>query len=195
MNRAHCSFQFDIIYCKHTKVVKVSIALIYFSRHPTYIVKRLRELVQCFRVRVLIVLVDTTVPTATAADSAADEAEETPLQELNRLCFQYGVTLLLAWSNLEAARYLETFKAYEKKSTASIQEKTEVEFIPKVSKLLSSHVPGLNKTDALSLLHSFGNLQSLSKASQEELTLVPGIGEIKGQRLFRLFNTPFTADS
>ena len=50
------------------------------------------------------------------------------LQELNHFCFLNDLTLLLAWSREEAARYIETLKAYEKKSPESIQERVEKEF-------------------------------------------------------------------
>ena len=53
-----------------------------------------------FKLRVLLVLVD-------------DEHNLQALQELNKLAFAHGYTLILAWSNLECARYLETLKFYD----------------------------------------------------------------------------------
>ena len=53
-----------------------------------------------FKLRVLLVLVD-------------DEHNLQSLLELNKLAFSNGYTLILAWSNLECARYLETLKFYE----------------------------------------------------------------------------------
>ena len=42
---------------------------------------------------------------------------------LNKLCVVNDASLVLAWSELEAARYLETFKAYEGKDASSIQKR------------------------------------------------------------------------
>ena len=53
-----------------------------------------------FKLRVLLVLVD-------------DEHNLQALQELNKLAFAHSYTLILAWSNIECARYLETLKFYE----------------------------------------------------------------------------------
>jgi Binding domain of DNA repair protein Ercc1 (rad10/Swi10) len=62
------------------------------------------------RLRLLLCLVDT-------------EDNVKLLLELNKLAVVKGFTLLLAWTWQEAARYLETFKAYENKPPTSIQEK------------------------------------------------------------------------
>ena len=80
-----------------------------------YVKRRVGELGRAFDLRVLLVLVD------------ADDNVKS-LQELNRFCFLNDFTLILAWSREEAARYIETLKAYEKKSPESIQEKVEKDF-------------------------------------------------------------------
>jgi DNA excision repair protein ERCC-1 len=65
------------------------------------------------RLRLLLCLVDT-------------EDNVKLLLELNKLAVVKGFTLLLAWTWQEAARYLETFKAYENKPPTSIQEKVRI---------------------------------------------------------------------
>jgi Binding domain of DNA repair protein Ercc1 (rad10/Swi10) len=65
------------------------------------------------RLRLLLCLVDT-------------EDNVKLLLELNKLAVVKGFTLLLAWTWQEAARYLETFKAYENKPPTSIQEKVSI---------------------------------------------------------------------
>lgn len=74
------------------------------------------------------------------------------------LCAQF--TFLLSWSNLEAARYLETLKAYENKPTASIQERVEDDFLPQVTKVMKN-IPSVNKTDVLTLLQGFQNIKGI----------------------------------
>jgi DNA uptake protein ComE-like DNA-binding protein len=130
-----------------------------------------------FRLRVLLVFVD-------------DENNIPTLQELNKIAFACDFTLILAWSNAECARYLETFKAYETKPPTSIQEKVETEFLPKVTSVLGN-IRSVNKTDAVTLLSNFGNLMNVFNATEQELMLCPGIGEKKVKRLFKTLHEPF----
>ena len=111
--------------------------------------------------------------------------------ELNNSCFQSGFTLLCAFSEIECARYIETFKAYENKSTTSIQEKAEVDFLPQVTKFLTTNIPGLNKTDVITLLETYGDVATLSRQSEHDLLLIPGIGDTKAKRIYKLFHSPF----
>jgi DNA excision repair protein ERCC-1 len=111
-----------------------------------------------------------------------DENNLPALQELNRIAFMHEYTLIQAWSNIECARYIETFKAYEGKSAASIQERVENEFLPKVTGILTT-VRSVNRTDAVTLLDMFGSLRGISRASQEDL--------LKGQRIYEAFHEPF----
>lgn len=119
-----------------------------------------------------------------------DENNLPALQELNRIAFMHEYTLIQAWSNIECARYIETFKAYEGKSAASIQERVENEFLPKVTGILTT-VRSVNRTDAVTLLDMFGSLRGISRASQEDLLQCPGVGDKKGQRIYEAFHEPF----
>ncbi len=49
----------------------------------------------------------------------------------------------------------------------------------------------MNKTDAQTLLHAFGSLESIINASNEQLCVCPGLGSLKAQRLYQSFNQPF----
>ncbi len=49
------------------------------------------------------------------------EANQQPLAELMHAAIIMDYTLILAWSFAEAARYIETFKAYEKKGATLIK--------------------------------------------------------------------------
>ena len=131
-----------------------------------------------FRLRVLLVFVD-------------DENNQTTLQELNKIAFACDFTLILAWSNAECARYIETFKAYEGKSAVSIQEKVETEFLPKLTSVLTNNIRSVNKTDVVTLLSMFGSFSGICQASEEELVQCPGIGDKKVKRLFRTLHEPF----
>jgi NAD-dependent DNA ligase len=133
-----------------------------------------------YRSRILLVLVD-------------DETLLTSLQDLNRIAFSTNFTLICTWSNIECARYLETFKSYENKSSSSIQSKEETEFIPRLNKVLTN-VRSINKSDVTTLLDVFGNLSNICNAEEQQLVLCPGLGEKKVKRLFQALHEPFIAN-
>lgn len=122
-----------------------------------------------------------------------DESNLATLQELNKISFSCDFTLILAWSNAECARYLETFKAYEGKSAASIQEKVETEFLPKLTSVLTN-IRSVNKTDVITLMDVFGSFGTVCRATEQELVHCPGIGEKKVKRLFHTLHEPFLPD-
>ncbi|KAF1331332.1 DNA excision repair protein ercc-1, partial [Globisporangium splendens] len=115
---------------------------------------------------------------------------EIALREINRVALLSQFTLILAWSWLEAARYLETLKAYENKSATLIKEKVEAEFLPKANDVLTS-IRSVNKTDVVTLLSTFGTVGGLMNASMEELSLCPGVGAKKVRQLLETFQEPF----
>lgn len=142
-----------------------------------HISRRIDEVGRSYRLRVLLVLMD-------------DENCLTALQDLNRIAFSQSFTLILSSSNAECGRYLETLKSYENKPSASIQEKEETEFLPRLTKTLTS-VRSVNKTDVLTLLDVFGSFSGICRASSEQLVLCPGIGEKKVKRLHQALHQPF----
>jgi len=52
-------------------------------------------------------------------------------------------------------------------------------------------VKGINKTDVVSLSSTFGSLANMATASKEDLSLLPGFGPLKAQRLHDLIQQPF----
>ena len=76
------------------------LSLQYHLLKPFHCERRLKDVGRHGRQRVLLVLADDN-------DSAGTTKS---LLEINKLCFAHEVTCLLAWSELECARYLETFK-------------------------------------------------------------------------------------
>lgn len=115
---------------------------------------------------------------------------EIALREINRVALLSQFTLILAWSWIEAARYLETFKAYENKSATLIKEKIEADFLPKANDVLTS-IRSVNKTDVVTLLSTFGTVRGLMNTSMEELSLCPGVGAKKVRHLLETFQEPF----
>ncbi|GLE11810.1 hypothetical protein PINS_up024504 [Pythium insidiosum] len=119
------------------------------------------------------------------------EDNETALREINRITLLSQFTLILSWSWLEAARYIETLKAYENKAATLIKEKVDTDFLAQANDVLTT-VRSVNKTDVVTLLSTFGSMQGVFSASLEELSLCPGIGAKKVRQLLETFNEPFT---
>ena len=151
----------------------------YHNLHPNYIHRRIAELRSDFDLRILLCLVDV-------------EDNASILLLLNKICCINNMTLILAWSEEEAARYLETFKAFEGKDASLIQKKKEVTFAEQVADTLGC-IRSVNKTDAATLISQFGNLKRVMTASIDDVLAAPGIGEKKARRLHEAFNKPFSS--
>jgi DNA excision repair protein ERCC-1 len=159
----------------------------YHNLYPQYIHRRIAELRTDFTLRILLVLVDL-------------EDNANLLLYLNKLCVVHSLTLVLSWSEEEAARYLETYKALDGKDTAALLQKKEstqftdqvIDFFTATSR--SGGGTSVNKTDSLQLLAHFSSIRSVAAASQDELGLVPGIGPIKCQRLHDALHKPFVSN-
>lgn len=150
----------------------------YHQLYPHYVHRRLAELKTDFKVRVLLLLVDV-------------EDNANALLYLNKLSVTNNVTLVLAWTEQEAARYLETYKALNGKDASIIQRKEANNYVDQVSEFLTGSKP-VNKTDSTNLLSHFSNVQAIIAASKDELALCPGLGQVKVQKLHDAFHKPFS---
>ncbi|XP_067670741.1 DNA excision repair protein ERCC-1-like [Haliotis asinina] len=153
------------------------LSLRYHQLNPEYIHKRLKLLGKSFDLRVLLVQVDIKDP-------------HHLLKDLAKMCILADCTLMLAFSPEEAGRYLETYKVYENKPPEAIMEKTDNNFMAKMTDCLTT-VKSVNKTDCMTLMSTFGSLEKVMKAGREELSLCPGFGPQKAQRLHDVFHQPF----
>lgn len=154
------------------------LSLKYHTLNPNYIHERLKQLgTKTYNLRVLLVQVDVQEP-------------HHALKQLMRICILAELTLMLAWSPEEAGRILEVYKAFENKPPDMIMEKSNPDPHSKIVDTLTT-VKAVNKTDAVTLMTTFGSLEKLAKASVEDLTLCPGFGPQKAQRLHKVLNMPF----
>ncbi|CAN0188413.1 unnamed protein product [Ectocarpus sp. 4 AP-2014] len=158
------------------KTCAVFISLRYHLLYPHYLIQRIKELSGHFTLRVLLCHVDV-------------DDSETPLLEINKMAVFNDFTLVLAWSLQEAARYLETYKAYEHKSADSIQEKVDDDFLGKLQDCFGV-VRSVNKSDVLTLASNFGSLKAVCDATAGELSLCPGLGEKKVARIHEALHEP-----
>ncbi|XP_063814515.1 DNA excision repair protein ERCC-1 isoform X2 [Pseudophryne corroboree] len=153
------------------------LSLRYHNLNPEYIHTRLRTLGQSYALRILLVQVDVKDP-------------HFSLKELAKIGILADCTLILSWSPDEAARYLETYKCYEQKPADALKERTESDFMSRVTDCLTT-VKSVNKTDSCTLLTTFGTVADLANASREDLSLCPGLGPQKAKRLFDTLHEPF----
>lgn len=148
----------------------IFLSLRYHRLHPTYIYDRIRSLGDHYLLRILLVQVD-------------QPAVEKSLRELTRLCMSMRLTMLVAWSPEEAARYLETLKAFERKPADLIKERLSEDHVERMQEVLT-RIKTVNKTDAMTLISNVGSFADLAKLDREALASMPGFGPQKVNALF-----------
>lgn len=157
------------------------LSLQYHAMYPEYIYARIRDLGRAYTLRVLLLLVD--VP----------EGQHS-INELSKIAVVNELTLMLAWSHEEAARYLETYKTYENKPPDQLQSRHSEDYLTQLTTCLTT-VRAVNKTDVVTLVTTFGSLAHVANAGMDELRLCPGMGDLKAQRLQAVFTEPFIIDA
>lgn len=161
----------------------VFLSLKYHNLYPNYIYEKIKSIGQGYSLKVLILLIDIAEP-------------RVPLKELTKFCIHVNATLMSCWSFEEAARYVESYKIYRYKSPEMLMPKqlannkgTEGSY-ECVAEAISS-VKRITRTDAVSLISTFGTLEKIARTSTEGLSVVPGLGPQKAEHLHRLFRKPF----
>jgi len=157
--------------------IALFLSLRYFTLQPKYIHERLDKLGTGSKLKVLLVLIDQKDP-------------HHALNKLMRISILTDLTLMLAWNSTEAAKILETYKLYENKPADMIKEKSGTEVHEKIIEALTS-VKSISKTDASTLIGTFGTLDKIIKASEDDLSLCPGFGPQKAQRLRKVLKESF----
>lgn len=153
------------------------LSLKYHRLHPEYIYNRIRDLKGQYNLRVVLTMVDI-------------ETHEEPLKELSKTSLINNVTIILCWSAQECGRYLELFKSFENAAPTSIRTHQSTSYSDRIEEFIT--VPrGINKTDAMSLVSSFGSIRTAVNASPEEILMVAGWGEKKVQRWCNTVREPF----
>ncbi|KAJ2951901.1 hypothetical protein O0L34_g4152 [Tuta absoluta] len=149
----------------------------YHNMNPDYINNRLKELGKKYDLRVLLVQIDLKDP-------------HQPLKSLTRICLLTDMTLMLAWSSEEAAKVIENYKIYENKPPDKIMERIENDPHQKIINALTS-VRSVNKTDAMTLITTFGTLANIIQASESRLAECPGFGPTKAKKFYTALHQPF----
>ncbi|XP_045597820.1 DNA excision repair protein ERCC-1 isoform X2 [Procambarus clarkii] len=153
------------------------LSLRYHNLNPNYVHDRLKQLGRQYELRVLLVLVDVKDP-------------HHELKQLTKICVMADMTLMLAWNQEEAGRIIEVYKIFEHKPPDLIMEKQDANPYSMLIDSLTS-IKSINRTDAMTLLSNFGSLEKIVQASEDELSMCPGLGPQKASRLYKILHQPF----
>ncbi|KAK4241745.1 restriction endonuclease type II-like protein [Achaetomium macrosporum] len=155
------------------------LSLKYHRLHPEYIYTRIRNLQGKYNLRILLTLVD--IPN-----------HEDALRELSKTSVVNNVTVILAWSAAEAARYLELYKSYEHAGFSAIRGQQATGYAERLVEFVT--VPrNINKADAVALVSTFGSLRHAVNADPEQVAVVGGWGEKKVKAWCKAVEEPFRA--
>ncbi|RAO64056.1 uncharacterized protein BHQ10_000068 [Talaromyces amestolkiae] len=157
------------------------LSLKYHRLHPEYIYSRIRLLAGKYNLRIVLVMVD--IP----------NHEET-LKELSKTSIVNNVTLILCWSAPEAAHYLELFKSSENAQPTAIRSQQAQSYRESVIEFITAP-RSVNKSDAASLMSTFGSLQAAVNAQPEQISAVPGWGEKKVRQWSSAVREDFRVES
>ncbi|KAE8132317.1 restriction endonuclease type II-like protein [Aspergillus pseudotamarii] len=141
------------------------LSLKYHRLHPEYIYSRIRLLAGKYLLRILLIMVD--IPN-----------HEDSLKELSKTSIINNLTLTLCWSAPEAAHYLELFKSSENSQPTAIRTQQAQSYKESLVEFVTAP-RSINKSDAASLISTFGSLQNAINAQPEQISAVPGWGEKK----------------
>ncbi|KAJ5176407.1 Mating-type switching protein swi10 [Penicillium canariense] len=144
------------------------LSLKYHRLHPEYIYSRLRLLAGKYNLRIVLVMVD--IPN-----------HEDSLKELSKTSIINNLTLMLCWSAPEAAHYLELYKSSEHAQPTAIRTQQAQSYKESLVEFVTAP-RSINKSDAASLISTFGSLQNAVNGQPEQISSVPGWGEKKVQQ-------------
>lgn len=157
------------------------LSLKYHRLHPEYIYSRIRLLGGKYNLRIILIMVD--IPN-----------HEDSLKELSKTSVINNLTLILCWSAPEAAHYLELFKSSEYAQPTAIRTQQPQSYKDSLVDFVT--VPrSVNKSDAASLISTFGSLQNAINAQPEQISSVPGWGEKKVRQWCNAVREDFRVES
>ncbi|KAJ5931373.1 hypothetical protein N7516_005862 [Penicillium verrucosum] len=168
-------------YVVGTTTCAMFLSLKYHRLHPEYIYSRVKQLAGKYNLRLVLVMVDI-------------QNHEDSLRELSKTSIINNLTLILCWSAPEAAHYLELFKSSENAQPTAIRAQQAQSYKESLVEFVT--VPrSINKSDAASLISTFGSLQNTINAQPEQISAVPGWGEKKVQQWCHAVREDFRVES
>ncbi|KAJ5380961.1 Mating-type switching protein swi10 [Penicillium cataractarum] len=164
-----------------TTACALFLSLKYHRLHPEYIYSRIRLLAGKYNLRIVLVMVD--IPN-----------HEDALKELSKTSIINNLTLMLCWSAPEAAHYLELFKSSEHAQPTAIRTQQAQSYKESLVEFVTAP-RSINKSDAASLISTFGSLQNAVNAQPEQISSVPGWGEKKVQQWCNAIREDFRVET
>lgn len=164
-----------------TTACALFLSLKYHRLHPEYIYSRIRLLAGKYNLRIVLVMVD--IPN-----------HEDTLKELSKTSIINNLTLMLCWSAPEAAHYLELFKSSEHAQPTAIRTQQAQSYKESLVEFVTAP-RSINKSDAASLISTFGSLQNAVNAQPEQISSVPGWGEKKVQQWCNAVHEDFRVET
>ncbi|KIJ40933.1 hypothetical protein M422DRAFT_32048 [Sphaerobolus stellatus SS14] len=155
------------------------LSLKYHRLHPEYIHARIEKLGRKYDLRILLLVCDVS-------------EHQDPIRELTKTCLINEITVIVAWSNDEAAMYLTTFKKFEHKPPDMIKERVEKDY-PAIFRSALTSIKSINKTDAETLRTHCGSFAGIATTAEQSLLELPGLGQLKVRRLREAFHKPFNS--
>ncbi|KAK9479894.1 restriction endonuclease type II-like protein [Lipomyces japonicus] len=171
----------DIIpdYLIASSIAVLFLSLKYHRLHPEYIYNRITKLGKNFKLRVLLVVVD-----------IENHAES--IKELTKTSVVNDITIFLAWSSVEAGYYISQFGVLKSAAPTFIQGTQKEDYGTRMVNVLTS-IRGVNKSDAASLISTFGSIKLAVGDGGRTASNISGWGDVKVNRFRRAITEPFVA--
>ncbi|KAL1748852.1 restriction endonuclease type II-like protein [Schizophyllum fasciatum] len=156
------------------------LSLKYHRLHPEYVHTRIEKLGHSYTLRILLILCDVS-------------EHRDPIRELTKAgfdtCLINNITVIVAFSVDEAGHYLATFKQFEHRPPDLIKERVDKDYNSVLRTALTS-ISRVNKTDVETLRTSFGSFADIARASSDQLSNLPGFGQVKVKNIKNAFEKP-----
>ncbi|KAL1718871.1 DNA repair protein rad10 [Schizophyllum commune] len=155
------------------------LSLKYHRLHPEYVHTRIEKLGHSYTLRILLILCDVS-------------EHRDPIRELTKAsltCLINNITVIVAFSVEEAGHYLATFKQFEHRPPDMIKERVDKDYSSVLRSALTS-ISKVNKTDVETLRTSFGSFADIARASSDQLSNLPGFGQVKVKNIKNAFEKP-----
>lgn len=116
------------------------------------------------------------------------------LNQLSAMGLERRFSLIPAWNKHEAARYIESYKFYERANADLIRGRVAPDFPTRLASALTQ-IKSVNKSDVKTLNNQIGSLADIANATIEELLVCRGLGATKAKRLHAAMRRPLSGAS
>lgn len=113
------------------------------------------------------------------------------LNQLSAMGLERRFSLIPAWNKHEAARYIESYKFYERTNADLIRGRVAPDFPTRLASALTQ-IKSVNKSDVKTLNNQIGSLADIANATLEELLVCRGLGATKAKRLHAAMRRPLS---